>query len=155
MNAFRVLLVAASDDNTKGAAYEFKGLIKKDATVGSTAIIGSLTKAVIAESVSAWDATVVADTEHGALRVSVTGEAETVIRWVAFIEMVEVAFYWQTWNLKPETWNLKPETWNLKPETHERMENIRDSFYTCYQFIIIHGSHNLYLGAHWDPFSRD
>ncbi len=93
MNAFRVMLVAASDDNTNGAAYEFKGLIKKDATVGSTAIIGSLTKAVIAESVSAWDATVVADTEHGALRVSVTGEAETVIRWVAFIEMVEVAFY--------------------------------------------------------------
>ena len=93
MNAFRVMLVAATDDNTKGAAYEFKGLIKKDATAASTAIIGLVTKTVIAESVSDWDAAVTADTSNGALKITVTGESETMIRWVAFIEMVEVAFY--------------------------------------------------------------
>ena len=93
MNTFRVLVVAASDDNTEGAGYEFKGLIKKDATSASTALIGSVTKTVIAESVSAWDAAVTADTTNGALDITVTGEAEKVIRWVAFAEMVEVAFY--------------------------------------------------------------
>jgi len=93
MNTFRVLVVAASDGNTEGAAYEFKGLIKKDATSASTAVIGSVTKTVIAESVSAWDAAVTADTTNGALAITVTGEAEKVVRWVAFIELVEVAFY--------------------------------------------------------------
>ena len=93
MNAFRIMVVAATDDNTKGAAYEFKGLIKKDATSASAALIGAVTKTVIAESVSAWDAAVTADTSNGALKITVTGAAETVIRWVAFIEMIEVAFY--------------------------------------------------------------
>ena len=92
MNAFRVMVVAASDDNSEGAAYEFKGLIKKNATAVSAAIIGSVTKTVIAESVSAWDAAVTADTTNGALAITVTGEAEKVIRWSAFVEMVEVAF---------------------------------------------------------------
>ena len=93
MNAFRIMVVAATDDNTHGAAYEFNGLIKKDATSASAAIIGNVTKTVIAESVSAWDAAVTADTSHGALSITVTGEEETIIRWVAFVEMVEVAFY--------------------------------------------------------------
>lgn len=93
MNAFRVMVVAASSDNSEGAAYEFKGLIKKDATSASTALIGSITKTVIAESVSAWDANVAADTTHGSIGITVTGEAEKVIRWVAYVEMVEVAFY--------------------------------------------------------------
>ena len=93
MNAFRIMVVAASDDNAEGAAYEFKGLIKKNATSASTAIIGSITKTVIAESVSAWDVTVAADTTNGALGITVAGEAEKVIRWVAYVEMVEVAFY--------------------------------------------------------------
>ena len=93
MNTFRIMLVAATDDNAQGAAYEFQGLIKKDATSASAAIIGNVTKTVIAESVSAWDAAVTADTSHGALSITVTGEEETTIRWVAFIEMVEVAFY--------------------------------------------------------------
>ncbi len=92
MNTFRVLVVAASEDNTEGAAYEFKGLIKKDATTASTAIIGSVTKTVIAESVSAWDAAVTADTSNGALAITVSGESDKVIRWVAFIEMIEVLF---------------------------------------------------------------
>ncbi|MCX6241902.1 MAG: hypothetical protein NTX43_08870 [Bacteroidetes bacterium] len=93
MNAFRVMVVAASDDNSQGAAYEFKGLIKKDTTAASAAIIGSVTKTVIAESVSAWDAAITADTANGAIAITVTGEAEKVVRWVAFVEMVEVAFY--------------------------------------------------------------
>ena len=92
MNAFRVMVVAATDSNTEGAAYEFKGLIKKDATPASTAIIGLVSKTVIAESTADWDVAVSADTTNGALDITVTGIAETSIRWVAFVEMVEVAF---------------------------------------------------------------
>jgi predicted nucleotidyltransferase len=93
MNAFRIMVVAASDDNTEGAAYEIKGLIKKDATAASTALIGSISKTVIAESDADWDVIVAADTSNGALGITATGVAETIIRWVAFVEMIEVAFY--------------------------------------------------------------
>ena len=47
----------------------------------------------ITESVSACDAAVIAYTSNGALALTVTGEAEKIIRWVAFVEMVELAFY--------------------------------------------------------------
>ena len=93
MNAFRIYVVSASEDMSQGAAYELKGLIKKGSANASTALIGVVTKTVIAESVSAWDANASADTGNGALRIEVTGEAEKIIRWVAFIEMIEVAFY--------------------------------------------------------------
>ena len=93
MNAFRVMVVASNDDQSEGVAYEFKGLIRKKATSASTAIIGAITKTVIAETVPAWDAAVSADTANGALKITVTGEADKSIRWVAFIEFVEVAFY--------------------------------------------------------------
>ena len=93
MNAFRVMVVASNDDQSEGAAYEFKGLIRKKATAASTSILGSITKTVIAESVPAWDAAVSADTANGALKIMVTGQADKSIRWVAFIEFIEVAFY--------------------------------------------------------------
>ena len=96
MNAFRIYVVAASDDLSEGAAYELKGLIKKGSTNASTALIGVVTKTVIAESVASWDANASADIGNGALRIEVTGEAEKIIRWVAFIEFVEVAFYSET-----------------------------------------------------------
>lgn len=93
MNAFTVRIVAATADILQGAAYELKGLIKRNATEASTALIGSLTKTVIAESVADWDVTATADTTYGALKITVTGQESTTIRWVAFVELVEVAYY--------------------------------------------------------------
>ena len=93
MNIFRVLVVASDENISEGAAYEFKGLIKKGATAASTAIIGSVTKTVIAESDAAWDADITADTTNGALSITVTGDDTNLTRFVAFVEMVEVAFY--------------------------------------------------------------
>ena len=93
MNAFRVLVVASDESISEGAAYEFKGLIKKGATAASTAIIGSVSKTVIAESDAAWDADITADTTNGALCITVTGDDTNLTRFVAFVEMVEVAFY--------------------------------------------------------------
>lgn len=90
MNTFRILIVAKSDDNSEGAVYELKGLIKKDIQSSSTTIIGSISKTVIAESVAAWDVSVTAYTSSGSLKVNVTGENFKIIRWVAFIEIIEV-----------------------------------------------------------------
>ncbi|HPT68844.1 MAG TPA: hypothetical protein PKW50_01765 [Syntrophomonas sp.] len=92
MNAFTVRIVASTADILQGASYELKGLIKRNDTEASTALIGSLTKTVIAESVADWDVTATADTTIGALKITVTGQSSTTIRWVAFVEMVEVAF---------------------------------------------------------------
>jgi hypothetical protein len=90
MNTFRILVVAKSDDNSEGAAYEIKGLIKKDITAASAALIGSITKTTIAESVAAWDITATADTSSGSLKINVTGANSKTIRWSAYIEVVEV-----------------------------------------------------------------
>jgi len=93
MNAFRIMVVASDENITDGAAYEFKGLIKKGSTAASTAIIGSVSKTVIAESDATWDCNVSADTTNGAIAITITSDATDVVRWVAFVELVEVAFY--------------------------------------------------------------
>ena len=59
-------------------------------TNASTILIGTVLKTVIAESVATWDANATADTTTGSLKVTVTGEAAKTIRWVAYVEMVEV-----------------------------------------------------------------
>ena len=93
MNAFRVMVVGTDDIMAEGAAYELKGLIRKQGNAASTALIGSVTKTVLAESIPELDANISADTVGGALKIEVTGQEGVLLRWVAFIEMVEVAFY--------------------------------------------------------------
>ena len=89
--AFSILLVARrTDADNESAAYEFVGCIDRNAPASSTALVGTVTKTVLAEDTAAWDADVDADTTNGALRITVTGEASKTIRWVAFIRTVEV-----------------------------------------------------------------
>ncbi len=72
------------------AAYEVKGAIKNVA--GTTSIVGSVSSNITADDSSgAWSITVDADNGNSALRVQVTGEAATTIRWVAFARTVEVS----------------------------------------------------------------
>lgn len=88
---FDIYVVGRRTDATGGtAAYRFIGLIKRDASAATTAIIGSVSKTVVAETNVAWDATVTADTSNGALIVQVTGEAAKTIRWVASAFTTEV-----------------------------------------------------------------
>jgi len=93
MNAFRILLVASSGDLLQGAAWEFKGLIVQRDVSSSTTFIGIPQKTCIAASDPSWDVAVSPDTVYGALRITAQGAAATIVRWVAYIEMVEVAFY--------------------------------------------------------------
>jgi hypothetical protein len=78
--------------NTK--AWEFRGAIKRGANAASTTLVGSVIKDVLAydAGAAAWDVDFTADTTDGALKVTVTGQASTTIRWVCKIETTEMAF---------------------------------------------------------------
>lgn len=90
---FRIMLgarqTAGSGTVGDSAIYEFKGGIKRDGS-NNTALVGTVTKTVIAEDVAAWDAQVTADDTNESLKIDVTGEAGKTIHWVACIELVEV-----------------------------------------------------------------
>jgi hypothetical protein len=93
--AFSILLVARRVDgnNIESAAHKFEGAIRRFGLANTTAIVGTVTKTVLAEDTAAWDADVDADTTNGALRILVTGQAAKTIRWVARIELAEVSGY--------------------------------------------------------------
>ncbi|MEI6901361.1 MAG: hypothetical protein WCL00_15905, partial [Bacteroidota bacterium] len=90
MNLFRILVVAKTDDNASGAAYELKGLVKKDSSQASTTLVGPVTKTILAESSSEWDVNITVDTSQGTMKIIVTGEPDTTIRWAALVEMLEI-----------------------------------------------------------------
>lgn len=88
---FDIYIAGRRTDATGGSAgYRFNGVIKRDATASTAAIVGSVSKTVIAETNTAWDATVTADTTNGSIKIQVTGEAAKTIRWVASTSTVEV-----------------------------------------------------------------
>lgn len=88
--AFTVMVVARrTDANDESAGYKFEGVIDRQSG-GTTALVGSVAKTVLAEDNAGWDVTVDADSTNGALRIKVTGEAAKTIRWVARVNWVSV-----------------------------------------------------------------
>lgn len=88
--AFEIIVVARrTNADNESAGYTFTGVIDRNANAASTAIVGTVTKVVLAEDTAAWDVTVDADTANGSLRIRVTGEAAKTIHWVAFARTVE------------------------------------------------------------------
>ena len=88
--AFEIIVVARrTNADNESAGYTFTGVIDRNANAASTAIVGTVTKVVLAEDTAAWDVTVDADTTNGSLRIRVTGEAAKTIHWVAFARTVE------------------------------------------------------------------
>lgn len=87
---YKIRLVARrTDADGENAAWLFEGIIQKDGTNGSTAIVtDSDTKTALVTTT--WDGNVVADTTNGALQINVTGESGKTINWVAKVELVEV-----------------------------------------------------------------
>ena len=93
--AFSALVIGRSDesDGNDSAAYRIEGCLTRDES-NNTALVGSVTKTVIAESAgaTAWDATAEADDTNEALAIKVTGEAATNIRWVAKVDIAQVTY---------------------------------------------------------------
>jgi uncharacterized membrane protein len=72
--------------------YILEGVIKRGVGAGTTALVGAVTKRIIAEEFVAGDANLVADNVLGAIRVEVTGVLGTQIRWVADVKLTAVNF---------------------------------------------------------------
>jgi hypothetical protein len=85
--AFSITVVARrTDSGEESAAYKFEGVVDRNA---ATALVGTVTKTVLAEDTAAWDCGVAVSS--GALQITATGEAAKTIRWVASIEITSVS----------------------------------------------------------------
>jgi hypothetical protein len=88
---FSILIVARrTDADNEGAGYKIEGVIDRNSGVATTALIGAITKTVLAEDTAAWDVTAIANSSSGGLTIQVTGEAAKTINWVARVTLVEV-----------------------------------------------------------------
>jgi len=86
---FVVHVLGRRTDSSETGAYRIEGLIENEA--GTTALVGSLTKSIIHEDATAWDATVTANNTTDTLQVNVTGEDSKTIKWTARVEIVEAS----------------------------------------------------------------
>lgn len=91
---FKIEVIAGKTAAGDSKAVELKGAIKRGANAASTTLIGSVTSTVIAEDAgaSAWTAVATADTTNGGIKLTVTGQASTTIRWVARCTTTEMTF---------------------------------------------------------------
>jgi hypothetical protein len=87
---FDIKVVARrTDADGEGAAYTFKGAIDRGANAATTALIGDVEQSAN-EDTAAWNVQVDADNTNGSLRIRATGETSKTIKWVAFVNYVEV-----------------------------------------------------------------
>jgi len=84
------IIVTGRTSSGNSAGYQISGVIENNG--GTTALVGALTKTVLAEDIGSWDATVVADNTNDALEVKVTGAAATNIRWAATVRTMELIY---------------------------------------------------------------
>jgi len=91
---FKVTVIAGVTGAGNTKAWKLEGAIKKGATNGTTAIVGTVTTTVLATDAGAstWTVTATADTTNGGLAITATGQAATTIRWVAKVETTEMQF---------------------------------------------------------------
>ena len=89
-NLFEVRVVARSANPNNNAGYTLKGVIVNDA--GTTTLVNDATENILAESTTEWYALVEAnDNGDDSFVVKVSGSANTVVRWTAFVSLTSVA----------------------------------------------------------------
>jgi len=78
--------------NTK--QWDIEGVIKRGATAGSTALVGTptVTSNYADAGASTWTVAISANTTLGCLTINVTGQASTTIRWVCSLNVTQVLF---------------------------------------------------------------
>lgn len=88
---FTITVVGHRTDASNGrAGYKFEGVAYRINGAATTNLLGTPTKTILAESDIPWDASISADTTNGSLKITVTGQVGKTIRWLAFVETVEV-----------------------------------------------------------------
>jgi hypothetical protein len=78
-----------TDANDDSAGWKIEGVIDRNATAGTTALVGSVIITTIGSD-SSWTVDATADTTNGGLSIKVTGAASKTINWVGLITTVEV-----------------------------------------------------------------
>ena len=90
--AFHGTIVARqqASGGTESAAWKVEGLIRREANAGTTVLVNSAI--TILDNTPAWGMALSADTTNGGLKIEVTGEAATNIRWVATLNTSELIY---------------------------------------------------------------
>lgn len=91
---FKCTVIAGVTGAGNTSSWKLEGAIKRGANAGSTAIVGTVTTTLLAQDVGAatWAVTATADTTNGGLKITVTGQAATTIRWVCKVETTEMTY---------------------------------------------------------------
>jgi len=91
-HAFSGTIVARqqASDGTACAAWEIKGLIRREGSAGTTVLVNSAT--TVLDNTPSWGMALTANTTRGGLAITVTGAAATNIRWVSAINTSEVTY---------------------------------------------------------------
>jgi hypothetical protein len=79
-----------TDANDGHAGFEFSGVIYRQTGASTTTILNRVSENLLARSNNLWTVSVAADNINGALQIQVIGEIGKVIRWLAFVETVEI-----------------------------------------------------------------
>jgi hypothetical protein len=85
---FEATIVGRNSLGSKHCSYIISGVIDKTGNVAN--LVNTVTETIVAESEETWVAEATASA--GGLRISVTGEAATDIRWVSFIKTTSISF---------------------------------------------------------------
>lgn len=87
---FETLIIARRTDIIQDyAGFRIEGVIKRDGTIGTTAIVGITNKTVISRTNAGLDVNIIADTVNGSLKIIATGIASQSYNWVARIVSIE------------------------------------------------------------------
>lgn len=86
---FSIQVAARRVSGLGHAAWKVEGAIYRDATAGSTTMLGDLEVSPNSANVAGWDFTASADTTNGALKLTATGGAYSV-RWTAAVHLAEI-----------------------------------------------------------------
>ena len=94
-SVFRVrgTVVARNTSTNACKEWTFEALIKRGANAAATSIVGtpSITSTFADTEAESWSIAISADTTNGALAITGTGAASTIIRWTAVVHSIEVA----------------------------------------------------------------
>jgi hypothetical protein len=88
---FSILVSARrTDADDESAGFKFEGVIDRNANAASTAFVGTPVKTVLGKDTTGWDCNISIDTTNGGLSITVVGETNKTIKWVAICNYVEV-----------------------------------------------------------------
>jgi hypothetical protein len=90
-SAFTIRIMGIRSTLNAGLYQEIRGVISIGATNASAALLLPAIDTVILSSSVGLSVSITADTVNGALKITVTGAANESIRWIAQVEMLEIA----------------------------------------------------------------